>query len=88
MQLSRHGIIAGPSSGEALKGLLDYLQVAKDKGWLRQLADPDTNKIFCVFICCDLPYQYMDQYFQKLGEDEFPRIGNMVCHPPFYADWV
>jgi hypothetical protein len=24
--------------------------------------------IHCVFLCCDLPYQYVGEYFQKLGD--------------------
>lgn len=78
MQLSREGIIAGPSSGGALQGLLDYLQAAKDAGRLQELADQQTGEVSCVFLCCDLPYPYMDGYFQKLGKDEFPPIYNDV----------
>ncbi|QDS72599.1 hypothetical protein FKW77_001460 [Venturia effusa] len=78
MQLSREGIICGPSSGEALCGLFDYLQKEKDAGTLKNLADERTGEISCVFICCDLPYQYMDNYFQKLGEDKFPPIYNKI----------
>jgi len=85
MQLSRHGIIAGPSSGEALKGLIDYLQAAKDDGRLHELADSATGEVFCVFICADLPYQYMDLYYQKLRPDEFPDIENKVRYARFHS---
>lgn len=78
MELSREGIICGPSSGEALVGLFQYLQKKKDEGKLQELADEITREISCVFICCDLPYQYMDGYFQKLGDEEFPPILNKV----------
>jgi hypothetical protein len=78
MQLSRHGIIAGPSSGEALHGLLAYLGKVKSEGRLSELADPTSREISCVFVCADLPYQYMDLYYAKLGEDEFPAIRNQV----------
>ncbi|KAK2751175.1 hypothetical protein FQN57_000252 [Myotisia sp. PD_48] len=78
MRLSREGIIAGPSSGEALCGLIDYLQKAKDSNKLHELADSKTGEISCVFICCDLPYPYLDNYFQKLGEDKFPAIHNKI----------
>jgi hypothetical protein len=78
MQLSREGIIAGPSSGEALHGLLNYLQKAKDSGKLQELADPMTSEISCVFTCCDLPYQHLNGYFERLGEHEFPPIHNQV----------
>jgi cysteine synthase len=78
MQLCREGIIAGPSSGEALYGLLKYLGKLRRAGTLSSLADEQTGEISCVFICCDLPYQYMDLYFEKLKEDQFPPIINKV----------
>lgn len=78
MMLSRYGIVAGPSSGEALHGLLAYLRGMKSEGRLAELADPWTGEISCVFVCADLPYQYMDMYYKKLGEDEFPPIFNQV----------
>jgi cysteine synthase len=80
MQLSRYGIIAGPSSGEALHGLLAYLRRMKDDGRLAELADPATGEISCVFVCADLPYQYMDMYYDKLDAEEFPKVRNEVCH--------
>ncbi|KAK4221202.1 tryptophan synthase, partial [Podospora fimiseda] len=76
MKLSRYGIIAGPSSGEALHGLLTHLNTLKSEGRLSELADPVTKEINCVFLCADLPYQYMDMYYNKLGEEEFPPIQN------------
>lgn len=79
MQLSREGIIAGPSSGEALVGLLAYLRKVIDAGKLEEIADPATGEVSCVFTCSDLPYQYLDGYFQKLEEERFPAIHNKVC---------
>lgn len=76
MQLSREGLIAGPSSGQALRGLLDYIGRIKQAGGLAQLSDPVTGEVSCVFTCSDLPYQYLSGYFQKLGADEFPPIQN------------
>lgn len=82
MLLSREGLIAGPSSGQALRGLLDHVGALKEGGRLVELrggkAGGDVN---CVFTCSDLPYQYLDGYFAKLGEDEFPRIENEVRGP-------
>ncbi|KAH6686234.1 cysteine synthase [Plectosphaerella plurivora] len=78
MKLSREGLIAGPSSGEALHGLLSYLSSVKAAGGLSGLADPTTGEVSCVFTCSDLPYQYIDGYFSKLAEDEFPPIHNEV----------
>lgn len=70
MALSRHGIIAGPSSGMALQGLLTMLDRRKAAG--------DLAPAHCVFVCCDLPYQYLDGYFKRLAQDEFPPINNAV----------
>lgn len=36
------------------------------------------GQIHCVTLCCDLPYQYIDEYFAKLGTDQFPAIKNSV----------
>ncbi|KAK4155287.1 tryptophan synthase beta subunit-like PLP-dependent enzyme [Chaetomidium leptoderma] len=78
MHLSREGLIAGPSSGQALRGLLDYIGQLKKAGGLSQLADETTGEVSCVFTCSDLPYHYLGQYFQKLGADEFPPIQNKI----------
>jgi cysteine synthase len=78
MHLSREGLIAGPSSGQALRGLLDYIGRLKKTGELGQLADSKTGEVSCVFTCSDLPYQYLAGYFQKLDEEEFPPIQNKV----------
>jgi cysteine synthase len=56
MHLSREGLVAGPSSGEALRSLLGYVGRAKEKGELSQLADAETGEVLCVFICSDVPY--------------------------------
>ncbi|MCJ1265025.1 hypothetical protein MMC22_004900 [Lobaria immixta] len=92
MQLCREGIIAGPSSGEALCGLIRYLEKLRISGKLSELADMETEEVSCVFICCDLPYQYMDDYFDKLNEDKFPPIINKIllsCDQDKYNEsWV
>ncbi|KAF2257921.1 cysteine synthase B [Lojkania enalia] len=73
MKLSREGIICGPSSGFNLKGLWQFLEKQKAAGTLCNLANPN-GEIHCVFIACDLPYQYIDAYFDKLDESWFPPI--------------
>ncbi|UPX19238.1 Cysteine synthase [Ascochyta rabiei] len=78
MMLSREGLICGPSSGEALHGLLEYLQNSKNSGSLAELADEQTKEISCVFTCSDLPYQYLPGYFERLNVDEFPPIENEI----------
>ncbi|KAK5636050.1 hypothetical protein RRF57_011762 [Xylaria bambusicola] len=75
LDLCRQGIICGPSSGFNLKGLFQYLEKCKVNGTLSNLAGPD-KEIHCVFLCCDLPYQYIDEYYDKLEEARFPAIKN------------
>ncbi|KAL8980139.1 MAG: hypothetical protein Q9205_004698 [Flavoplaca limonia] len=92
MQLCREGIVAGPSSGEGLCGLIQYLEKMRISGRLSELADPETGEISCVFICCDLPYQYLDGYFDRLPESQFPPILNQVllgCDQDKYSEsWI
>ncbi|KAK3936024.1 tryptophan synthase beta subunit-like PLP-dependent enzyme [Diplogelasinospora grovesii] len=76
MRLSREGLVAGPSSGFNLQGLFQFLEKRKKEGTLQELAGPLGSEIHCVFLCCDLPYQYMDEYFQKLDESHFHPIEN------------
>ncbi|KAH7563617.1 hypothetical protein BM1_00664 [Bipolaris maydis] len=45
MKLSREGLICGPSSGEALQGLLQYLDDLKKAGTLEELVDDTTGEI-------------------------------------------
>lgn len=78
MALSRCGIIAGPSSGQALHGLITHLNEMKAAGRLNELVDLDTQEIHCAFVCADLPYQYIDGYHAKLPESEFPTISDQV----------
>jgi hypothetical protein len=63
------------------QGLLNYLEKRKAAGTLSELAGPE-GQIKCVFICCDLPYQYIDEYFDKVSEEEFRPIRNLVSIPP------
>lgn len=60
-----------------LQGLLNYLGRCKDAGTLSHLAGAD-GLVNCVFICCDLPYQYIDEYLDKVSSDEFHPINNHV----------
>ncbi|KAG5786613.1 hypothetical protein H9Q69_014306 [Fusarium xylarioides] len=75
LDLCRNGIVCGPSSGFNLKGLYQLIEKRKTEGTLSDLAGPD-GTINCVFLCCDLPYQYINEYFDKLGESYFPSIKN------------
>ncbi|KAJ5681701.1 uncharacterized protein N7477_001641, partial [Penicillium maclennaniae] len=75
LRLCREGLVCGPSSGFNLQGLFQMLEKRKNAGTLGDLAGPD-GLTHCVFLCCDLPYQYIGEYFQKLGAEEFPPIRN------------
>ncbi|KAI2620945.1 tryptophan synthase beta subunit-like PLP-dependent enzyme [Hypomontagnella submonticulosa] len=75
LNLCREGIVCGPSSGFNLKGLFQFIERRKAAGTLKDLANAD-GEIHCVFLCCDLPYQYITEYFDKLGSEHFPSITN------------
>ncbi|KAG8731317.1 hypothetical protein FRC11_004512 [Ceratobasidium sp. 423] len=47
----------------------------KEKGTLDHLRNED-GEIPCVFICCDGPFQYISEYYDKLPESHFRPIRN------------
>lgn len=75
LDLTRQGLVCGPSSGLTLQGLIQRLQKRKHDGTLSQLAGP-SGEIKCVFLCCDLPFQYVNEYFDKLPADKFRPMKN------------
>ncbi|KAF8168673.1 tryptophan synthase beta subunit-like PLP-dependent enzyme [Mycena galopus ATCC 62051] len=75
LELCRNGLLVGPSSGLALLGLFKFLNKKKETGELDALRNPD-GKIPCAFICCDQPFQYISEYFEKLGPSYFLPIRN------------
>ncbi|OAA76699.1 cysteine synthase B [Akanthomyces lecanii RCEF 1005] len=75
LELCRQGLVCGPSSGFNLKGLYQYIERQKAEGNLSKLAGPD-GLVNCVFLCCDLPYQYVSEYFDKLDDACFPPVKN------------
>lgn len=77
LDLTRQGLVCGPSSGFTLKGLFQRIEKRKQDGTLAQLAGP-SGEINCVFMCADLPYQYLNEYFEKLGPEKFRPINNEV----------
>lgn len=87
LELCRAGLICGPSSGFNLKGLCQMLDKRKQSGSLSDLAGPD-GLVHCVFLCCDLPYQYIDEYFYKLGPEKFHPIKNEVGSKPYSTDFL
>lgn len=77
LDLIREGIVCGPSSGFNLQGLFQLVEKRKADGTLGELAGPD-GEIHCAFLCCDLPYQYISEYFEKLEDSYFSPITNEV----------
>lgn len=77
LDLTRQGIVCGPSSGFTLQVLLQRLGKKKRDGTLSQLAGP-SGDINCVFICSDLPFQYLNEYFENLGPEKFRPLNNEV----------
>ncbi|KAB2574468.1 Rhodanese-like protein [Lasiodiplodia theobromae] len=75
LALSREGLVCGPSSGFNLQGLYQFIEKRKAAGTLSELAD-ESGEIHCVFLCCDLPYQYINEYFTKLDASNFHPINN------------
>lgn len=84
LDLTRQGIVCGPSSGFTLKGLLQRLEKRKQERTLSQLAGPD-GEVHCVFMCCDLPYQYLNEYFDKCDAEKFRPLRNEVRCDACYA---
>ncbi|KAF8876923.1 tryptophan synthase beta subunit-like PLP-dependent enzyme [Infundibulicybe gibba] len=76
LDLNRNGLLCGPSSGLARTGLYNFLKQRKQDGTLDSLRSED-GSINCVFMCCDLPYQYIDEYVEILGEEAFPPIRDL-----------
>lgn len=75
MEMSRLGLLAGPSSGLVLSGLLQHLEKARAGGQLDALRNED-GEVVCVSICCDGPLPYLDEYFKYLGPEHFPDVQN------------
>jgi cysteine synthase/rhodanese-related sulfurtransferase len=75
LEMIRSGLFVGPSSGFALAGLIKFIEKRKNEGTLDRLRN-NNSEIICVFVCCDSPLPYADEYFQYLDESHFPKIKN------------
>ena len=60
-----------------LTGLHQFLEKRKSAGTLDEIRN-DVGSIQCVFLCCDVPYQYMSEYFTKLEKNNFRPVTNKV----------
>jgi cysteine synthase len=76
MTMCRNGILAGPSSGLALVGLVNHLKSLKENDRLDDLRRSPNGEITCVFPCPDGPVPYLDEYFKYIDASHFPPIRN------------
>ena len=76
MEMSRLGVLAGPSAGLALAGLLAHIQGLKERDELDALRCAESGDITCVFPCPDGPMAYLDEYFKYIDASHFPDITN------------
>jgi cysteine synthase len=70
LELCRAGLMAGPSSGFALAGVLRFLQQKRDGAGFDQLRNQD-GEVCAVFICGDTPLPYLDKYSTHLEPSDF-----------------
>jgi cysteine synthase len=68
LELCRSGMLAGPSSGFALAGLLHYLESRQEQ--IDELRNEE-GEVVAVFICADTPLPYLDKYSTYLEAFEF-----------------
>ena len=89
LELIRNGLVCGPSSGFNLQGLYQMLAKRKSDGTMNDIKGAD-GQVHCVFLCCDLPYQYVNEYFDKLGAQHFPamknEVSNILCDCPVLTE--
>jgi len=76
MEMSRRGLLAGPSAGLALAGLIQHLEGLKELNGLNEVRDEKSGEVICVFPCPDWPTPYLDEYFKYLDTSDFPSIRN------------
>jgi cysteine synthase len=67
LDLCRSGLMAGPSSGFALAGLLHFLEQQPN---LDRFRNPD-GEVLAAFVCCDTPFPYLDKYSTILDPSDF-----------------
>lgn len=75
LNLCRAGLLVGPSSGFALAGLSQFIKKAKKDKSLDRYRSKD-GAVHAVFVCCDGPFQYLDEYFDYVDARQFPKVRN------------
>jgi cysteine synthase A len=67
LDLCREGILAGPSAGFALAGLLRFLGEHDDLDRLRN----SDGEVVAAFVCGDTPFAYLDKYSTILDPSDY-----------------
>jgi cysteine synthase len=70
LELCRSGLMAGPSSGFALAGLLKFLQAREAASDLDLLRNED-GEVLATFVCADTPLPYLEKYSTHLDPSDF-----------------
>jgi len=71
LDLCRAGLMAGPSSGFALAGLLRFF---REQSNLDKFRNSD-GEVLSAFVCCDTPFPYLDKYSTILDPADFMAAG-------------
>lgn len=75
LELCRAGLLVGPSSGFALQGVFDFIKQAKENKTLQRYKNKQ-GEIVVVFLCCDTPFPYVEEYFEHVDVTHFPEVVN------------
>ena len=70
LELCRVGLMAGPSSGFALAGLLRFFEMRQRESTLNSLRNED-GEVVAAFICPDTPLPYLEKYSTHLDPSDF-----------------
>jgi cysteine synthase len=70
LHLCRTGLMAGPSSGFALAGLLRFLEIQSQNSGFDRFRNSH-GEVCATFICADTPLPYLDKYSTHLDPADF-----------------
>jgi cysteine synthase/rhodanese-related sulfurtransferase len=73
LEMIRYGLVVWPSSWFALAWILEFI---KKKKKTLDMYRNSMWEINIVFICCDSPFPYIDEYFIYVDQKYFPEIEN------------
>ncbi len=73
LEMCRVGILAGPSSGMALSGLLEFIETHKKSGTLDDIRNSN-NEVVAVFVSPDSALPYLEKYSTHLDSEDFVTV--------------